>query len=244
MFVQTRGPGFLAKTPHMQRYIAFFSPHAGMRTKVVGLLGSPLSEGNTARLLSRALDGARDAGCEVELVEVTCLEFQSCQEMFFCREHETCILDDDMQQMYPKLAAADGLIVATPVMTMGIPGTLKSFMDRCQVFFMAKYHRKQPLVPPEKRARRNGLFICIGGMDIPEVFVGPKLTVKAFFDIVDCRYGDELLINGMDRIGDIKQQPALTDAAYKKGYALGVSLGATESSGASKGSGPADLPEK
>jgi len=195
-----------------------------MKKKIVGLLGSPLSDGNTARLLSRALAGAQDAGCDGELVEVTCLDFQSCQEMFFCRDHETCILDDDMQQMFPKLAGADGLIVATPVMTMGIPGTLKSFMDRCQVFFMAKYHRKQPLVPPEKRETRNGLFICIAGMDIPEVFVGPKLTVRAFFDIVDCRYRDELLINDMDRIRDVGSQPALLDAAYKKGYALGVSL--------------------
>jgi len=200
-----------------------------MKKKVVGLLGSPLSKGNAARLLTRALDGAQDAGCDVELVDATCLEFQSCQEMFFCREHETCILDDDMQQIYPKLAAADGLIVATPVMTMGIPGTLKSLMDRCQVFFMAKYHRKQSLVPPEKRETRNGLFICIAGMDIPEVFVGPKLTVRAFFDIVDCRYGDELLISDMDRIGDITSQPALSEAAYTKGYALGISLGATGS---------------
>lgn len=201
-----------------------------MKKKVIGLLGSPLSEGNTARLLSRALAGAQDAGCDVELVTVTCLEFQSCQEMFFCRDHETCILDDDMQQMYPKLAAADGLIVATPVMTMGIPGTLKSFMDRCQVFFMAKYLRKQPLVPPEKRKTRNGLFICIAGMDIPEVFVGPKLTMRAFFDIVDCRYSDELLVNGMDGIKDIGSQPALPDAAYRKGFALGQSLGVTGTS--------------
>lgn len=213
-----------------------------MRKKVVGLLGSPLSEGNTARLLSLALDGARDAGCETELIDVTCLQFQSCQEMFFCREHDTCILDDDMQQMFPKLASADGLIVATPVMTMGIPGMLKSLMDRCQVFFMAKYHRKQSLVPPEKRDTRTGLFICIAGMDIPEVFVGPKLSMRAFFDIIDCRYGDELLVNGMDRIGDVKTQPALSEAAYKKGYELGVSIGTATRPGPLAGTCAPDLP--
>jgi putative NADPH-quinone reductase len=213
-----------------------------MRKKVVGLLGSPLSEGNAARLLSLALDGARDAGCETELIDVTCLQFQSCQEMFFCREHDTCILDDDMQQMFPKLAAADGLIVATPVMIMGIPGMLKSLMDRCQVFYMAKYHRKQSLVPPEKRDQRSGLFICIAGMDIPEVFVGPKLSMRAFFDIIDCKYGDELLVNDMDRIGDVKTQPALSNAAYKKGYELGVSIGAAKSPGPLAGTCAPDLP--
>jgi putative NADPH-quinone reductase len=204
-----------------------FFPNAGMSKKVIGLLGSPLPEGNTAQLLERALQGARDAGCAVDLITVANLDFQGCQEKFFCQDHETCILDDDMQQIYPKFVDMDSLILATPVMTMGIPGTLKSFMDRFQVFFMAKYLRKQPLVSPEKKAGRNGLFIGISGMDIPEVFVGPKLTVRAFFDIIDCQYRDELMINGMDRIMDIKTRPDLLDAAYKKGFALGSLLTAS-----------------
>jgi hypothetical protein len=89
---------------------------------------------------------------------------------------------------------------------------------------MAKYHRKQPLVSPDKIAGRHGLFISISGMDIPEVFVGAKLTVRAFFDIIDCQYRDELLINDMDRIKDIRTRPDLLDAAYKKGFAVGASL--------------------
>jgi putative NADPH-quinone reductase len=195
-----------------------------MAGKIIGLLGSPLPEGNTAQLLDRALKGAEDAGCEVEKIVVVNLDFQACQEMMFCKEHETCILDDDMQAMYPKLRGMDGLIVATPVMTMGIPGKLKSFIDRFQVFFMAKYVRKKPLISKEKKRERKGLFICISGMNIPEVFVGAKLTVKAFFDIIDCQYSDELLISDMDTIKDIQAQPALLEAAYKKGFALGKSL--------------------
>jgi putative NADPH-quinone reductase len=195
-----------------------------MAGKIIGLLGSPLPEGNTAQLLDRALKGAEDAGCEVEKIVVVNLDFQACQEMMFCKEHETCILDDDMQAMYPKLRGMDGLIVATPVMTMGIPGKLKSFIDRFQVFFMAKYVRKKPLISKEKKRERKGLFICISGMNIPEVFVGAKLTVKAFFDIIDCQYSDELLISDMDTIKDIQTQPALLEAAYKKGFALGKSL--------------------
>jgi multimeric flavodoxin WrbA len=195
-----------------------------MAGKIIGLLGSPLTEGNTAQLLDRALKGAEDAGCAVEKIVVVNLDFQACQEMMFCKEHETCILDDDMQAMYPKLREMDGLIVATPVMTMGVPGKLKSFIDRFQVFFMAKYVRKKPLISKEKKRERKGLFICISGMNIPEVFVGAKMTVKAFFDIIDCRYSDELLINDMDTIKDIQTQPDLLEAAYKKGFALGKSL--------------------
>ena len=195
-----------------------------MGSKVIGLLGSPLPEGNTAILLDRALRGAADAGCTVEKIEVNNLDFQACMEMMFCREHETCIVDDDMQQMYQKFRDMDSLIIATPVMTMGIPGKLKSFMDRFQVFFMAKYMRKKPFVSKERRVERRGLFICISGMKIPEVFVGAKLTVKAFFDIIDCQYTDELLISDMDTIRDVTAHPDLLETAYQKGYALGKSL--------------------
>jgi putative NADPH-quinone reductase len=192
-----------------------------MGKKIIGLLGSPLPEGNTAKLLERALQGAWDAGCETETVVVANLDFQACMEMMFCKEHDTCIMDDDMQPMYGKFREMDSLILATPVMTMGIPGKLKSFMDRFQVFFMAKYVRKEPLVTRDQAKKRHGLFICISGMKVPGVFEGAKKTVQAFFDIIDCRYWDELLINDMDTIRDISAHPDLLDAAYRKGFALG-----------------------
>jgi NAD(P)H-dependent FMN reductase len=195
-----------------------------MGKKVIGLLGSPLSDGNTAKLLDRALKGAEDAGCVVEKILVTNLDFQACEEMLFCKDHDTCIIDDDMQQLYPKFKEMDSLIIATPIMTMGIPGKLKSMMDRFQVFFMAKYMRKKPFISKERRAGRRGLFICISGMKIPEVFVGAKLTVRAFFDIIDCQYTDELLISDMDTIRDVTAHPDLLEASYRKGYALGKSL--------------------
>jgi multimeric flavodoxin WrbA len=195
-----------------------------MRKKVIGLLGSHLSDGNTAKLLDRALKGAEDAGCMVEKIEVANLDFQACEEMMFCKDHDTCIIDDAMQQLYPKFKEMDLLIIATPVMTMGIPGKLKSLMDRFQVFFMAKYMRKKPFVSKERSVERRGLFICISGMKIPEVFVGAKLTVKAFFDIIDCQYTDELLISDMDTIRDVTAHPDLLEAAYQKGFALGKFL--------------------
>lgn len=218
--------GFSEVQDPMQRYMLIFHVYCCMGKKVIGLLGSPLSDGNTAQLLDRALKGAEAAGCTVEKIEVASLDFQACMEMMFCKDHETCIIDDDMQQLYPKFRDMDSLIIATPVMTMGIPGKLKSLMDRFQVFFMAKYMRKKSFIAKEKRAGRQGLFICISGMKIPEVFIGAKLTVQAFFDIIDCQYADELLISDMDTIRDVKEHPDLLDAAYQKGFALGKLLSA------------------
>jgi hypothetical protein len=58
-------------------------------------------------------------------------------------------------------------------------------------------------------------------MNVAGVFSGAKKTVEAFFDIIDCQYWDELLINDMDTIRDISVHPELLDAAYRKGFALG-----------------------
>ncbi len=192
-----------------------------MGAKIIALLGSPLLQGNTAKLMDEAIRGAREAGCEVEKIEVTTLNFRPCQEIFYCREQETCAMNDDVTPLYETFRELDGIIVASPVMTMGIPGKLKSFMDRFQVFFMAKYMRGKSLVPEEKRNHRFGLYLGISGMNVPYVFDGAKLTVQAFFHIIDVTYWDELLIRDMDTIQDLSQRPDLLEEAYKKGREMG-----------------------
>jgi multimeric flavodoxin WrbA len=195
-----------------------------MGNKVIALLGSPLPEGNTAALLDMAIRGAEDAGCTVERIVVPFLDFEPCQEILFCREHETCQMEDDLTPLYAKFRELDGLIIATPVMTMGIPGKLKSLMDRFQVFFMAKYMRKQSLVPKEKRGSRQCLFIAISGMKIPGVFDGVKATVAAFLDIIDCGLFAEILVPDMDTIRDIRSRPEILELAYRRGLELGKTL--------------------
>jgi putative NADPH-quinone reductase len=192
-----------------------------MEPIIVALLGSPLSGGNTAKLLGRAVAGAEKAGCRVEVINVCDLEFSACREFYFCRENETCMIEDDASGFYPLFREMDSLIIATPVMTMGIPGHLKSFMDRFQVFFCAKYKRKARLVAKEKRKRRRTLLLSISGMNLPHNFDGVKLSAESFCDVIDCRYDDELFIRDMDTKLDLDRYPELLETAYQKGYRLG-----------------------
>ncbi len=192
-----------------------------MQKKIVALLGSPVLDGNTARLLDEAIRGAKDAGCEVEKLEVAHMDVLPCMEFFQCMGSETCLIQDEMEGIFRKFRELDGLIVATPVMTMGVPGRLKSFIDRFQVFYMAKYHRGRSLISPEHRKKRKMLFISIAGMNIPNVFDGIRMTMQAFGEIIDCPLWDEVLQNDMDTIRDIRTRPEMMEAAYRKGYELG-----------------------
>jgi hypothetical protein len=198
-----------------------------MRPQIIALLGSPLAEGNTAKLLNKSVSGAEAAGCDVRVIHVPGLELTACQEFYFCRDHETCRIEDDVSMLYPAFREMDSMIIATPVMNMGIPGHLKSFMDRFQVFYCAKYVRKVRLVTREKRSIRRTLFLSISGMNLPEIFDGVTMSARSFCDILDCRYDDELLIRDMDNKIDLDRYPDLLDAAYQKGFRLGGLLTGT-----------------
>jgi len=208
-----------------KRLMKGFCKYPPMRPTIIALLGSPLVGGNTAKLLNEAIRGAEDAGCEVEKVVVPHLKFRPCMEILHCVEHETCRMQDDVTPFYEKFREMDGLIIAAPIMTMGIPGALKSFMDRFQVYYMAKYERKQSFIPPDHRAVRRMLFLSIGGMDIPNDFDGALLTVKAFGEIIDCPLWDTVLRNDMDTIKDITTRPEVMEEAYGKAQEMCTLIG-------------------
>lgn len=191
-----------------------------MPGKIIALLGSPVRGGNTAYLFQKAVEGAEEGGCEVEKVVVPFLNFQPCMEILHCVTHEDCQMQDDLTPYYQKFREMDGLIIATPIMTMGIPGKLKSFMDRFQVFYMAKYRRNHSFISPEHRGRRKTLFICISGMNLPDNFDGALQTTRAFCEIVDCPYWDGIFQRDMDHVRDIRTRPEVVEAAYEKGKEL------------------------
>ncbi|HJJ33354.1 MAG TPA: NAD(P)H-dependent oxidoreductase [Methanocorpusculum sp.] len=195
-----------------------------MTKMIAAVFGSNILGGNTDKLLMEAIRGAEDAGCTIERINAAHIGVSPCMQTFGCMAEPHCFVDDKAEKYYRILKKCDGVIVATPVMTYGIPGALKSFMDRCQPFYMAKYYRKQPLVTREHAKIRKMLFICIGGMNNEDIFTGPRLTAKAFGEIIDAKYSDELLQNNMDEIKSIENKPDVLKAAYEKGYALGKGI--------------------
>ena len=58
-------------------------------------------------------------------------------------------------------------------------------------------------------------------MKVANVFDGAKMTMSAFFSIIDVQYWDDLLVPDMDTIQDITTRPDLLESAYKKGYEMG-----------------------
>jgi len=100
--------------------------------KIIGFAGSPRIGGNSDILLDKWLEGAKQAGDEVEKVYLDQLTINPCRACDACRrpDAEGCIVDDDMQSLYDKLLAADVWVLATPVYWWGPSAQLKLMVDR------------------------------------------------------------------------------------------------------------------
>jgi multimeric flavodoxin WrbA len=90
-----------------------------------------MEKGNTALLLGAVLEGMKEAGASVELFYAKRLNVKPCLGELHCWEEKPgeCITQDSMQSVYPKLRAADVLVLATPVY-IPLPGEMQNFVNR------------------------------------------------------------------------------------------------------------------
>ena len=98
--------------------------------KILGLSFSPRKDGNTVILLNQALSGAKEEGAETELYTIAGKEIKPCDGCWGCHSKGECHIKDDMQEIYPRLLEADGIIFGTPVYFYNMTGPGKSVIDR------------------------------------------------------------------------------------------------------------------
>jgi len=101
--------------------------------QVLVILGSPRKKGNSSMLAARISRGAKSAGGEVETVFLHALKISPCRGCDTCKKQDSkgCAIKDDMQEIYPKLLAADAWVIASPVYWFTMSAQTKIFMDRC-----------------------------------------------------------------------------------------------------------------
>ncbi len=104
--------------------------------KLTAFLGSPRKGGNTDILAERVLDGAREAGLEVESVALRTLKIRACIGCERCWQVEgrPCAINDDMIPLYDTIAGSDVLLFATPVYWYAPTAIMKAFIDRLVPF--------------------------------------------------------------------------------------------------------------
>jgi multimeric flavodoxin WrbA len=191
--------------------------------KILAMYASPRRNGNTAILLKRAVDGAREAGADVEEIVLRDLKMSPCLEIYGCQETGRCAIRDDFQNVCDKLLACDGMLFASPIFFYTVSAHAKILIDRCQSLWVKKYWiDKAPFGPRE--FTKKGVFISAGATRGKKLFDGVLLTIRYFFDVLDMELTDTLLARQLDFAGDVLKHPELLKNAFAVGKNLAVSL--------------------
>lgn len=193
--------------------------------RILGIMGSPRIGGNTDILLDEALKGAKSMGAEVEKLIVDRLKISPCREYYGCLKDGNCVIRDEMDSIYTSLLDVEGVIVASPMFFYGLTGQVKAFIDRCQALWVRKYVLKQG--PPD--TVRKGAFIAVGATRGEKLFDGSIMTVRYFFQAINVKYTDELLVRGVDKKGEIMEHPDILSNAFELGRRM-AALRITEGS--------------
>jgi len=102
-----------------------------MAKNVLILSGSPRRGGNSDTLCDRLMDGAREAGHEVEKIFIRDKKINYCTGCGTCFQGEKpCPQKDDMSALLDKMIAADAIVMATPVYFYTMNGQMKTLIDR------------------------------------------------------------------------------------------------------------------
>jgi NAD(P)H-dependent FMN reductase len=103
--------------------------------QVVAFNASPRTNGNSALLLARLLQGARDAGASTREFRTGALNLRDCRGCLRCNVLKRCSLrGDDWPALRDVMLQADALVFAAPVYFHHVPASMKRLLDRFRSF--------------------------------------------------------------------------------------------------------------
>ncbi len=187
-----------------------------MSKKILILKGSPRERGNSAALAARVADGASAAGAEVESIYLHGLDIRPCDGCDLCAEQGGCVIEDDMQALYPKLEAADAIVLASPVYWFTISAQLKLCIDRWYGFQASRWQGV--------RGKQFALLLTYGDTDL---YTSGGINAIQTFETM-CRFLKSEVVGMVygtaNDSGDIEKQPGLMEQAYRLGQKLATGL--------------------
>ena len=141
--------------------------------RVLLLNGSPRANGNTALALREMEKVFAQNGVQTETVLLGNQAIRGCTACGACAELGRCVFDDAVNELAPKLEAADGLVVASPVYYASANATLIACLDR--LFYSTPFDKTMKVGASVVCARRSGCsatfdelnkYFTISGMPI------------------------------------------------------------------------------
>ena len=143
------------------------------------------------------------------------MDIRPCDACDICQEtRQGCIIEDDMQILYPKLQDADAIVIASPIYWFTIRAQTKLFIDR--------WYALQGASGNLLAGKQFGVVLAYGDTDpytsgaINDIHTFQDIFRYLHANLVGIIYGTALAA------GEIQYQPALLEQARKLGLRLGA----------------------
>ncbi|MCL2408486.1 MAG: flavodoxin family protein [Oscillospiraceae bacterium] len=129
--------------------------------KVVAINGSPRKGWNTHMLLEKALEGAKSAGAEVEMVNLYDLNSKGCIGCLGCKRKDggsvgKCVLKDGLTPVLESLAECDAFILGSPIYIGEVTGELRKLIERLTFQYISYDKDRTPIF--SKKIRTGFVF--------------------------------------------------------------------------------------
>ena len=172
---------------------------------VLGVAGSPRKNGNTAKLVKKALEGCASVPhVETEFYEMAGKKFHHCIGCYKCVEAGICIFRDDFQDFVNRYVEADGVIWGAPVYHMAVPASMKAVLDRLGNWLLNTFVRRGKELP---RISKVCVVLTVGGSRY-----GGQDMVMSFL-VSSCLLMNGVVVSGDTLLGNYIGATGYTGAA-------------------------------
>ncbi len=144
------------------------------------------SGSKTELMLNSLVDGMKEAGAEVEVVNLQGKNVKNCMGCFTCmtKAPGKCVLKDDMtSELFPKWLESELTIYASPLFHHTVNATMKTFIERtfpiCEPFLL---ERESRWVHPLRRKHPAAVVLSVCGFPAMSAFGGLSHYVKFLFE--------------------------------------------------------------
>lgn len=183
--------------------------------KILVVMASPRKQSNSSILAQQVGAGAEASGASVEYVSLHNLDIRPCNGCAACRNGPRCVIEDDMQSLYPRLQACDVLVIASPVYWFTMAAQMKAFVDRWYAFGGDQAYAALA-------GKRIGIVLTYGD---PDPFSsGAVNALRTFQD--SFRYVGATIVGmvygSADEEGEVRNDQALMEKATQLGKQLAL----------------------
>ena len=182
--------------------------------RVLILAASPRKNGNSTILALKAAEGVKAEGGEADVVEIGHLKIAPCNACDSClaKPEAGCVIKDDMQPLYAKIRAAQGIIFATPVYWFNMSAQMKLVIDRAYAIQDKEYFAFT--------GKDVGVILTYGDVDV--FASGGVNALRSFQDI--CAFAKANLVGTVYGTANKAGEVQTNEELLQKAYALGKKL--------------------